>query len=70
MAARSDDIAPSVKRQAMAFLSQLPNDVTWEQLAYAFEIASGVAESISEDKLADPEQIARLYAMAGVRLAS
>lgn len=71
MAARFDEIhTPSVKQQAMAFLSQLPDDVSWEQLAHEFAIAAGVAESIEEDQIADPAQVAALFAKAGVRLAA
>lgn len=71
MAARFDDIhTPSVKQQAMAFLSQLPEDIGWEQLAHEFAMAAGVAESIKDDRVADPAQIAALFAKAGVRLAT
>lgn len=71
LAERFDEIdKPSVKQQALAFLSQLPDDVSWERLAHEFAIAAGVAESIEEDHVADPAQVAALFAKAGVRLAA
>ena len=70
MAARFDNTPTlSVRQQAMAFLSQLPDEITWQQLAYEFEMAAGVAQSIDENEIADPAVVAALFERAGIHLA-
>ena len=70
MAARFDNTTTlSVRQQAMALLSQLPDEITWQQLAYEFEMAAGVAQSIEENEIADPAVVAALFERAGIHLA-